>query len=95
METLEDRTLLSGNLSFANPSTAAQLAADITQADNHPGSYSIKFGKQNTYVLNNTTGALPALKAGVTLTIDGNGDTINEFRLGDREDGSSIGVLPQ
>ncbi|HTU90719.1 MAG TPA: hypothetical protein VMF69_11640 [Gemmataceae bacterium] len=60
LEALEDRTLLSGNLPFANPSTTAQLAADITQADNHPGSYSIKLVNNTPYVLNNTTGALPA-----------------------------------
>ena len=41
LEALEERTLLSGNLPFADPTTAAQLVQDITYVNQNPGSYTI------------------------------------------------------
>lgn len=96
LEALEERALLSGNLPYADPINAAQLAADIRYADSNPGSYTIALPSNTNYILNNTTGALPALVSGVQLTINGNGDTIERdtttsaFRLFDVKTGASL-----
>jgi hypothetical protein len=77
---LEDRTLLTGGLPYATPSTPAELIADINAANSAGAATTITLASGTTFGFNsadNTTNganALPVIKG--TIAIVGNGDTI-------------------
>jgi hypothetical protein len=57
------------------PADTVQLMQDIVLADSNPGSYTITLSNL-TYELDDTTGPLPPVASGVSLTIAGGGATI-------------------
>ena len=65
------------NLVFLpSPTNSSQLRDDLAIADGSPGTYSITLSNLNSYVLDDTTGSLPEIAPGVSLTINGDGATI-------------------
>jgi uncharacterized repeat protein (TIGR01451 family) len=77
VETLEDRTLLSGGLPYPSVSTTDQLIADINYANSNSGAYTVSMGVSTlefTSADNNTNGynALPAITGNITIVGNGN-----------------------
>jgi hypothetical protein len=101
LETLEDRTLLTGGLPYATPNTPFELIADINAANTAGAATTITLAPGTTFgctAADNTTNGANALPV-ITGTIDivGNGDTIertgnpnNVFRLFDVAQGGSL-----
>ena len=79
-----------------SPTSTFGLWEDLTYADANPGSYAITLSLSDSYVLDDTTGPLPQIAAGVTLTIDGGGAVIARssaaaaFRLFNVASGGSL-----
>lgn len=82
LEALEDRMLPSANLPYANPTTAAQLVADINQANLNGGpntitlSANVQLTAANNIDMADGANGLPVIAAGDQLTLVGNGYTI-------------------
>jgi hypothetical protein len=102
LETLEDRTLLTGGLPYATPSTPVQLIADINAANSAGAATTIPLAPGTTFGFSqadnatNGANALPVIKG--IIDIIGNGDTIERaganphipFRLFDVAQGGSL-----